>query len=93
MKYKPCCNRRCLLGHCETREAGGCHCVCYLKDAEHTIESLIDGRTYKVGDGIIFDPRRPRKPLEGERKDEALKQLEEIKSRLKEYEILRPSEE
>lgn len=77
-----------MLGHCETREDGGCYCVCLLKDAENNIERLLEGRTYKYGTGIIYDPRRPGKPLEGTEKEEALKELHDIRNRLKDYEEL-----
>ncbi len=87
MKYKNCCDRSCLLSHCETRNNGGCYCVCRLKDAENTCISLLEGKSYRSGVGIIYEPGRHKPLTEGEEKEKTLQQLANIRMRLKEYEI------
>jgi hypothetical protein len=43
-RYKKCCDRVCCLLNCANRDAGGCHCVCWIKDhiwfLEHEGEEL-----------------------------------------------------
>lgn len=86
IKYKPCCSRRCMLGSCATREAGGCYHTCGLVDAEKTCLSLMEGTSYRQKGGIIYIPGRL-VPLEGDEKAEIENQLANIRERLKEYEI------
>lgn len=86
MKYKSCCGRRCLLGSCETRDVGGCYCVCCLKDLESSLTNIISGSTYRQGNGIIYIPGREI-PLKGKEKEETLKELDEVREKLKKYEI------
>ncbi len=93
MKYKPCCSSRCLLGTCETRDNGGCYCVCRWKDAESTCISLLEGRSFRHGGGIIYEPNRIPVPLKGDEKDQISQQLEAIRERLKKYETPNDEEE
>ena len=54
MKYKPCCGSTCLLAHCETRDHGGCYCICRLIDH---IESLKDTiASILIEEGSIYIP-------------------------------------
>ncbi len=87
-KYKPCCGRRCLLGSCETRESGGCYCLCRLKDHENTLNDLLSGKVFQKDVGIIYIPNKTQIPLTGEEREEIIKKLEKLKIKLKEYEIL-----
>lgn len=86
MKYKPCCDLRCLLSKCETRDCGGCYCVCRLKDFEKSCLSLLEGRSYRSSGCIIYEPGRTPIPLEGEEKEKVLADLEHIRNKLKTYE-------
>ena len=88
MKYKSCCKRSCLLYSCETREAGGCHCVCQLKDQESILERLLSGRMRKEGACITFVPGREEVPLEGMEKEDTQERLDECRKKLKEYEVM-----
>lgn len=45
MKWKPCCDKRCCVGNCEIREAGGCYCVCRLYDRLNHLNNVQNGRT------------------------------------------------
>ena len=92
MKYKPCCNRRCLLAHCVTREQGGCSCVCHLMDNIHTFEDLINGS--RVNPNIFFGDKDLQDSFYEKNKEscniyinEAPKLLEEAKEKLKKYEL------
>lgn len=85
-KYKPCCNRRCLVNGCEIKDKGGCYCVCRLKDSENQCLNLLDGQSYRENEGIIYVPGRYQ-PLEGKEKQEIEMALEQICSKLREYEI------
>ena len=58
-RYKPCCQKRCLLANCETRDAGGCSCVCDLVDVIHNLEMVIEGII--VGQGCIYFPDSERR--------------------------------
>ncbi len=87
MKYTPCCSSRCLLGTCKTRNLGGCYCVCRLKDWEDTLMGIIEGRIERFGPGIVYNPNRIPVPLEAEELEKTTKELEEVRRRLKEYEI------
>lgn len=87
MKYKPCCNARCLVGGCKTQESGGCYCLCRLKDAEQTCLRLLSGECYRFGPGIIYKPGRIATPLEGDEKEKTECELYEIRERIKTYEI------
>lgn len=86
MKYKSCCTSRCLLGTCETRDNGGCYCVCRLKDHEKTQLSLIEGSSYAHKGMVIYEPGKKTVPT-----PEDVKRYQErlgvIRTKLKEYEI------
>lgn len=60
VKYKPCCDKRCMLFDCETREDGGCYCLCRLKDFEETLASLIEEGRIEGKDGIAHAVRLKR---------------------------------
>lgn len=49
LKYKPCCDRRCLLANCKTRDNGACSCVCRLMDSINTCNSILEGSSFKMG--------------------------------------------
>lgn len=85
-QYTLCCNSVCLLGNCKTREAGGCYCVCRLKDAESSCISLIEGKSYRKNGCIIYENGRIAIPLEGKEKEEVEEQLKNIREILKRYE-------
>lgn len=92
MKYKPCCGRRCLLGNCETRESGGCYCVCQLVDHINTLEQLIKREI--VSPNVWFGSKEDTEKYYRENKEkcdkyiaEAPALLEKAKKRLKKYEI------
>lgn len=85
MKYKPCCGRRCLLASCKTREAGGCYCLCRLKDMEGSLISMLKGHSYRCGPGVIYQPGR-NVPLEGEEKEKVIQDLEKVRQMFKKYE-------
>jgi hypothetical protein len=85
-KYKGCCGKRCMVHGCKIKDSGGCYCVCRLKDAENQCLNLLDGQSYRQNGGIIYVPGRYQ-PLEGDERKETETQLENIRSRLKEYEI------
>ncbi len=85
MKYKPCCDNRCMVAGCTTRENGGCYCVCRLKDFERSLLSELSGNTIRFGAGMISRPGKF-EPLKGEEKENIDKQLEVIRQRLKKYE-------
>lgn len=87
LKYKPCCNRRCCLGLCQTRSQGGCYCVCRLKDYEENCHDLLKGRAVRSNGVITFDPNGMPIPLGGFERDNVMKDLEEIQKRLKTYKI------
>ncbi len=87
-KYKPCCSTVCLVLGCETRSAGGCYCVCRLKDHESTCLRLLDGTEFRKNGARIYDPGRTPIPLEGDEKEDLEKELAEVRRRLKEYELL-----
>lgn len=87
MKYKTCCARRCMVHGCDTKDNGGCYCLCRLKDREHTLLSLLDGTSYREKGFIIYEPGRIKTPLGGFEKDNATKDLDEVRKRIKEYEI------
>ena len=58
MKFKPCCNRRCLLANCEVRNEGGCKCLCSLFDQLHSLESVEDGHTFMSAGAYIYYPNK-----------------------------------
>ena len=59
VRYKACCNTTCLVSRCETREAGGCYCVCRLVDQIHNLEQVIEGVV--VGLGCIYLPSQEKR--------------------------------
>lgn len=56
MKYKPCCDRRCLLGTCKIRDNGGCYCLCRYFDHLNTLESGLNGNIIFYGEGNVYYP-------------------------------------
>lgn len=88
IKYKPCCDKRCGVSGCKTKEDGGCYCLCRLKDAKSTMLSLLDGTSYRWNGGIIYEPGRIKIPLDGLEKQNARKELEKIIEKIKTYEVV-----
>jgi hypothetical protein len=91
MKYKPCCDRRCLKHGCTTREQGGCSCLCGLFDHLHSLKRVQEGYIIKVGVGEIYYPnldmaREMADRLPEKDKSENQKYLESIPTRMKEIE-------
>ncbi len=86
-KYKACCGKRCMVFGCETKEHGGCYCLCRLKDSENQCIMLLEGKSFRHSGGIIYQPSRIPIPLEGNEKEEEEKTLTMIRNRIKEYEI------
>ena len=99
-KYKPCCNNRCLLFFCETREAGGCYCTCRTKDYISHLQSIIEGQTLYDGNCFIYIPNdeklkqtldnwsdEKKEIFKEFRDNEAPKLLEKYKLQLKKFEI------
>ena len=100
MKYKACCERRCLLAGCEIELNGGCYCACRISDKISSLESIIQGRTiYNNGACVYISDSYSRdlhiKNMTKETKDaylrfkneEAQLILEKMKIKMKEYEI------
>ena len=87
MKYKPCCGTGCLVGGCRTREAGGCYCVCRLKDREQTLQDLIYGKCYRRNGVIVYEAGIEKVPVHANDRRLALAELEKVRERLKKYEI------
>lgn len=100
MKYKPCCEIRCLVHGCKTREQGACYCICKLHDSISHLESIIEGRTLYDGIGFQYIPddeyrkkiynswSEEKKQTFTEFRDvEASKLIQKLKDKLKEYEI------
>jgi hypothetical protein len=96
MKYKPCCGRRCLLANCQTRDNGGCYCVCRIKDNIEILESTIRGEMLEMGSLFIpsvekreeYKKNMAEERREADRKfreEEAPVLLMELKNKLKEY--------
>jgi len=56
MRYKACCDKRCLNSHCEVREAGGCYCICRLVDCIRDLERAVDGEL--VCCGTVYCPEQ-----------------------------------
>lgn len=79
-KYKSCsCGRICGVGFCEITEAGGCYCVCLLKNRESSILDIIKGKSVFINGGILYDPNRTPTPLKGKAKEEMEKKIEPSK--------------
>jgi hypothetical protein len=72
--YKPCCDKRCLLVNCETRNKGGCYCVCALVDAESTLTKLLDGTFSSIAI-----------PLSGEERQKFELQLKSVTEKIEKY--------
>ncbi len=72
--YKSCCNRRCLLGTCKVRDAGGCYCVCLLVDQINTLESCISGIHLDYGGIYIPDEEKRKSYYEKKSQEEKDKQ-------------------
>lgn len=97
MKYKPCCNLYCLMLNCETRENGGCACVCKIKIQENLLNGHINGTIFFINGASIYVAEHYREEflskLSYEQKEEnklyreekAPKELEKVKKELKKY--------
>lgn len=95
LKYKPCCGRRCLNFTCETRENGGCYCLCRLIDYIHTLEDIIHdrgvikyGRIYLLPGSFekFKENMNEEEKIEREKEKEwAKKELENCNNSFKEY--------
>lgn len=85
MKYKPCCDIRCLVGNCQIREAGGCVCVCRLKGVERYCLSILDGTLPRFGEAFL----RPNETFTPslEEVEKTNEELRQIREKLKEYEV------
>jgi hypothetical protein len=97
MKFKACCAYQCALGGCETRENGGCYCLCRLFDRLHALENVIEGKQFVLpsGGSVYYAEEEDRKRFYQNNKEmvdefkinKAPKLLEEVKSKIKEYEM------
>lgn len=94
MKYAPCCNSICLLSHCETRESGGCYCVCLINDHINSLQKLINGES--VAPFIFFEDKSLEKIFYDKNKNtcdkyinEAPLMMQKAKEILKKYEIIK----
>lgn len=99
MKYKPCCNRRCMVAGCEHKEQGACYCICRFIDSMKHLESIIAGRTLYDGVGMQYIPddkyreevlnswSEDKKETFRKFKEEAPKLLKRYKEKLKEFQI------
>ena len=94
MKYKPCCDRRCLKGNCQTRDHGGCYCVCRIIDAIGGLELAVEGRMVAGGSVYIPDTAERLAYIERHKAQEidfrenvAPQLLRDYKNKLKEYYI------
>ena len=86
IKYKKCCDKICALRLCETRESGGCYCLCRLKDLEQDLMDELEGSSYRCCEFIVRDPRREGTLSESE-KEKRLKALESVRERIKCYQV------
>lgn len=77
----------CGLGNCATRDAGGCYCLCRLKDGKSMLLSLLDGTSCRINGCVVYEPGRIRTPLGGFEKDNALKELASVREKIKTYEL------
>ncbi len=82
MKYKPCCQKRCLVHACEIRASGGCYCVCRLMDHIRMLERTISGDV--ISQCIIFGDKKSQQDYYERNKEECDKWKEEARERLKE---------
>lgn len=98
MKYKPCCNRKCLLARCEIRDNGGCYCVCSQHDYICTLEGVIKGTHLMSGciyipDALAREKYLQNLPLKKQSEEKRFREvdapilLDIAKNRIKEYEI------
>ncbi len=100
MRYKPCCNRKCMVHGCKTKEQGACYCICRMWDSIHNLESIMEGRTLYDGMGFQYIPSNEfreqvynswsdeKKQVFQEFKNfEAPKLIQKMKEKLKEFEI------
>lgn len=100
VRYKACCGATCMVAGCETKDAGGCYCVCRLMDAKNSLEMIIDGKmlTYRGGQIWIPDEKSRSDEFENWSLDDqnehidyrvniAPQLLQETIAKLKEYEI------
>lgn len=54
VKYKPCCDGRCGVYGCESKDQGACYCCCRLLDNIAAMQDIIDGKARFEGDCIIY---------------------------------------
>ena len=99
MKYKPCCDRRCLVHGCEIREKGGCYCLCRMFDSISSLESVLQGNTILSEGGQIYYPdiekakehfyrlSPEQQEYNKEYRENAQDIIQQIKDKIKEYEV------
>lgn len=100
MKYKPCCEKRCMVAGCEAKEQGACYCICRFIDSMKNLESVIEGKTLYDGIGMQYipDDKYRKKVFDGwskVKKDtfttfkevEAPQLLERYRNKLKEFQV------
>jgi hypothetical protein len=56
MKFKPCCENRCLVSGCIHRESGACYCICRMHDKINALKSIQEGMTLFDGMGMQYIP-------------------------------------
>ncbi len=99
-QYKPCCERRCLVHGCKTREQGACYCICKMWDSVHHLESIIEGKTLYDGIGMQYIPddeyrkkvydswsKEKQETFQEFKNVEAPNLMKKIKNKIKEFEI------
>lgn len=91
MKYKACCDRRCLLANCEIRDNGGCSCACSVNDKIESIKSVNDGHHLFAG-AVYFPSKESREAAYNKLSDE-LKELEDRFNLIEAPKILRDLQE
>lgn len=82
VKYKPCCDIRCLLGGCEIRDNGGCYCACRLDGHIANLKRCIDGKVFHKGSVYIADHESYWNGLSEDKKKEELEYREYCKAEL-----------
>ena len=85
-KYKPCCDLKCLNGRCETRENGGCYCLCRMIDRESSLLLALEGALSRKEGYSIYVPGRYIEVSQDE-KNKLTKELYQLREKIKKYEI------
>ncbi len=89
MLYKPCCGRTCLLGGCDTRDAGGCYCVCRLIDGINMHKKLLAGKAVYSDGAIAWGPAIEKKILSEEERTNFTEVLKSLEKHLEKYKLRR----